>query len=417
MGNEPVINDPTLPHPPRYWWLKRLSLGMAVMFFVIIGLRVWWGYEAHRRLYGFIAAADARGIPIRPEQFKSAYVPDDQNAALDYMKVTERHQPLATAWKKTVWLIPLDRQLTSSEVDLIAPVVVDHADRLALLRVARAKPGFDWKMNRPVPVSMRAPIQLSSVAYSAVRLHLARGDHHEAVETLRDINHYASGVGASSPVHIAHTMRIVMLKDSAAHVENLCDALAVTGAAEAAIVSRPVERTNVVALIKDLLDDDNVRASASRVAQCNSTLAMDVIDQLKISGGKGLWWYKPSLLTSLHHMMQHHRASAEALKSEFYVDYKTLAPPAVVVPSPSLTGYARFLEVMTAQSDSWVDNHFSCLKKRRAAAVRLAAKLYMLEHDGQSPPSAEALVPEYLPYLPADPMDPNRGPTTLPSLK
>ena len=47
---------------------------------------------------------------------------------------------------------------------------------------------------------------------------------------------------------------------------------------------------------------------------------------------------------------------------------------------------------------------FRLLCDRRAAAVILAVRAYQLDHSGALPPTLEALVPQYLPKLPADPM-------------
>src|SRR5439155_3042658 len=46
---------------------------------------------------------------------------------------------------------------------------------------------------------------------------------------------------------------------------------------------------------------------------------------------------------------------------------------------------------------------FRVSAERRFAAVSLAARLYALDHAGRYPPSLNALVPDYLPALPADP--------------
>lgn len=43
-------SDSVEPLPPRFWWLKRLLILSGVLVVALICLRVWWGYEAHRRL-------------------------------------------------------------------------------------------------------------------------------------------------------------------------------------------------------------------------------------------------------------------------------------------------------------------------------------------------------------------------------
>jgi len=48
--------------------------------------------------------------------------------------------------------------------------------------------------------------------------------------------------------------------------------------------------------------------------------------------------------------------------------------------------------------------------ERRLSAAALAVRLYQADHDGRFPPSIAALVPAYLPFLPADPFAANGAP-------
>ena len=58
------------PVPPRYWWLKRILVAVGVLVLLLVVFRLWWGWEAQRRLDAKIAevsrrrsAGDARGFP------------------------------------------------------------------------------------------------------------------------------------------------------------------------------------------------------------------------------------------------------------------------------------------------------------------------------------------------------------------
>ena len=54
--------------------------------------------------------------------------------------------------------------------------------------------------------------------------------------------------------------------------------------------------------------------------------------------------------------------------------------------------------------DRAIQTHFKLLTDRRAAAIELALRLYRLDHWGHLPAALQELVPQYLPYVPFDPM-------------
>ena len=69
------------PIPPRYWWLKRLSIAGGCLLVALVALRLWWGWEANRRLQAEIDNYIAAGEPIYPEDFDPEPIPDELNAA------------------------------------------------------------------------------------------------------------------------------------------------------------------------------------------------------------------------------------------------------------------------------------------------------------------------------------------------
>src|SRR3990172_6612547 len=75
---EPIVE----PVPPRYWWLKRIALTVGILLVAVIALRLWWGWEADRRLQAEIDKIIAAGDPIDPEDFDpKEEIPNEQNAA------------------------------------------------------------------------------------------------------------------------------------------------------------------------------------------------------------------------------------------------------------------------------------------------------------------------------------------------
>ena len=66
------------------------------------------------------------------------------------------------------------------------------------------------------------------------------------------------------------------------------------------------------------------------------------------------------------------------------------------------------VRVLGTQVSPWfageLQSEFEVLARRRLAALALAVALYRADHDGRHPESLEALVPEYIPAVPEDPM-------------
>src|SRR5271155_1503822 len=77
----------TVPHPRRFWWLKRLTVAGLFLLLILFGLRLWWGRAAQLQLDAVIAAAQARGEPVLIDDFNepdSDRPPDAQNAAVQF---------------------------------------------------------------------------------------------------------------------------------------------------------------------------------------------------------------------------------------------------------------------------------------------------------------------------------------------
>src|SRR5690606_18522051 len=51
-----------------------------------------------------------------------------------------------------------------------------------------------------------------------------------------------------------------------------------------------------------------------------------------------------------------------------------------------------------------IELHYTSLAHRRLSAIMLATLLWQADHEGQLPPTLEALVPRYLPAVPIDPL-------------
>src|SRR5215207_5707201 len=73
-----ALEDEPLPRR-RLRTRHRVMVGLGVILF-LVGLRLWWGWHAQRRLDRAIAELRASGEPVT-EQDVAVPVPDEQNAA------------------------------------------------------------------------------------------------------------------------------------------------------------------------------------------------------------------------------------------------------------------------------------------------------------------------------------------------
>ena len=62
-------------------------------------------------------------------------------------------------------------------------------------------------------------------------------------------------------------------------------------------------------------------------------------------------------------------------------------------------------KILMPSLDRAFQTRYRLVTDRHLAAVALACRLYMIDHDGALPPSLDALIPAYLPHVPSDAID------------
>jgi hypothetical protein len=67
------------------------------------------------------------------------------------------------------------------------------------------------------------------------------------------------------------------------------------------------------------------------------------------------------------------------------------------------------MSAMMPSLDRAVAKHYTAVGRLRLAATALAARLWMVEHDGQPPGTLTELVPRYIAAIPLDPLAPTDG--------
>lgn len=392
---------------PRHRWLKRVMLIVGLLLLATLALRVWWGWEAERRLQDKLEEYRAAEQPVLPEDFAMASVPDADNAALVLRKAAAAVVELA------------DAPVSISEV-IDAPCVVDecpddirllieaNAEALRLVRGVRARPCADWGVRLTSPVinvmlpDLSPQKNLARVCCVAALYHHQQGNHREAVAGVRDILDIADRVSQMGPFLIVHVLRLTVTDIAVATLEGITHDLQTIGAVDAPVDGgSAVPRAEAESVIRELLDEDPVR-EGWRIA-CYGERLMEYDAGGMVSSRHDLWWlFRPALRLDIIRMMEYSTAAADAVLAPDWRTANKLLPRYETAKS-GVEMLTRFLSnLLLPALDTTLATHYHSLLRRRLAAVALAIRLYEADH-GSLPRALDALVPDYLSAVPKDP--------------
>jgi hypothetical protein len=117
-----------------------------------VALRLWWGWEASRRLEAKIAEYRAAGQPVTIEDFQFPPVPDEENAAYYLMQAASAIVN-PTAEDAFVEDLGSHPQLLAEHFDAVGRWVEANDEALRLARLARSKEKVDWQLTLPAQCS------------------------------------------------------------------------------------------------------------------------------------------------------------------------------------------------------------------------------------------------------------------------
>lgn len=442
--------EPTWPNPPRFWWLKRLSVAGGALLVALIILRLGWGWEAQRRLRAAVAGLRAEGHPVRVEDLAAAPLDDEENAA-QYLK--RAHAFVIRSWAPSSTSLTFPAAYTPYSPkwhEVAAAAVKTNGQAYPLARHARAYDRSVWvKPARPY-VSTTLPhlgpmkALCNDLGDAALFAH-EQGEDAAALETIRDLRHLAEQVGAQPPMIVCNLVQVGMDAVAMARLQEIAPGLRIvpgdaparprpTAAGEApgpfpstapTDPPRGVTRGHVRTLIAELLDDrarakslrDGIGGerlwqleSAEVLATASVVLTpmyrldavrMSAVDDAVLDAAARPTW--PQAKAALDATQR--RVLAPLPPSGFM-----FAPAVAATPPPRRQpiDYSRMLSWYFLSggivSGRFVEQNMRSVAERRMVAVTLAAQLYRADNGGAWPPSLDALVPHYLPGIPRDPL-------------
>ena len=421
-----------VPYPLRFWWLKRLTLLCVLLAAALAAVRLGSGWHADRRLRAALDPVVAEGGPVRPADLNPPAVPDEVNsaaylkqamAAIDMLNDSPAASSSGAPFYSAEWESLSEKSVAGS------------AKVFPLARQARAFRQVDWgtRVKRP-PISVTLPYlnqarhMANTVGDAALYAH-ANGDDAAAVEAIRDVRHLAKAVG-HDPFIICHLVEVGIESLALQRLQMIAAGLQVAPedatapqppvpfpTTKANTPRRPATRAQVRVLIAELLDERDVDASLKRALAGERVAHLDTADWMAESSRV----LRPMYQLDTVRMLEQDEVLMEAAAQPTWPEVRGVLarrlagkPPPPAPPAPAAPGtsakrqpvdYARVLS-STLLGGGIMNGRFFEISlraraERRMTAASLAAQLYRADH-GEWPPSLQALVPNYLPAVPAD---------------
>src|SRR5262249_41465802 len=277
--------------------------------------------------------------------------------------------------------------------------VEGNAKSLQIAREARAHTQVDWGLKYESPVfKILLPMlnhqrELASLLADTAIYRHTTGDDAEAMESLMDIYHIADAADRQ-PFLVSHLVSIGIDALATHRLEILSPVLRIDDEAQ---------RRRAQALIKLLLD----RTRQPAMVRSLEGERMGMVDIANVVARKGVL-LRPMYQLDAIQMIRHMDPVLADAVSPSYTAAMASQPPRGPWPESRLSGVISNLAVPSLNRA--LETDFRSRTEMALAAVCMAVRMYRVDHGDAFPPNLAALVPEYLPSVPVDPMSPTGAP-------
>lgn len=391
------------PIPQRFWWLKRLTVAAAVFAFVLAGAWLWWRHHAARMLHEQVQAIRARGEPVLVEDFYLDPVPDAQNAAHYYIEAAkfldEKHlfEMAQIPWPSP-WPPP------KQWIEIAQDEVASHQRSLELARQARTFDSVRWPgqsasrlAELPLPHLQRARRLSFLLRDAAIHAHVS-GNGADAIERIFDLLALSRALSAQPRFLISRLLAVGINSTAASSAALIAPDLSSESRSPA---SRAAPPERVKQLVLQLLEQSDSLEPLRQALHSERALQYDYVQWLTQESLVLRPMFDREAMRVLRNMENQLPAAEQSNRQSA----RARIPP----PQPPSEGPRRitrtFSEGFRVPSRA-LEQEFRSRTCLRLAAVSLAVRLYVIG-QGRYPPNLKSLVPEYLPYVPKDPMSPD----------
>jgi len=328
-----------------------------------------------------------------PEDFKSESVSDDVNAAKHLRAAFDL---LAIDPEDLKLLYKITRlPLTAEETQVAQRVIEPNRKALDEIALARDCAGANWGLgiddainNRVIPEFQKLQQAAWFLQISALREHEAGSDA-DSTRRLRDLLAMGSASRRMVPTLIPFYVGCGIDESAITAICEIAPDLRIgTG-------PRDVSAADIRRLIEVLRDERGVLESYATGWQGERAM---LIQNIRKS-------YSPSIAKPMAKVDLARLCDAMDICREAGLqrDYPTAKPMMARARIDSRKYVFLSRDYLNLNYDRTAMIMFRFLVQRRMATVALAIALYRADHAGELPPSLDALVPTYLPALPADP--------------
>lgn len=427
------MDEPATPYPPRYRWMKRLIVAYALVIGAIVGMWAAWDVWTSHRLEAEIARLRGLGQRVLAEDFASAPVPDDENAAMLYKKAIAL--TFTKAQDDFMTSVDWDVALTDEQRATLNTFPITFATNLQRARDARARNRSAWGMVYRTPLAgtvlpLLTPTRELALTQrvAAIAYHLD-GNDAETMELVLDILHLEKMFSQDGRFLIDQFLangfgfQAYDVIDQAApdlSIDAPQPLLRNASTRPTTQPARPASRKQVEAVIAALMDEEQLAkgfanglaGEQASIIDTTRWVAAGPNSPTPIFGGRGM------PLEDVVYLIGRPMYRQSAIRSSARLSQRVAAAGAPNLPAmrallpqgtPGSYGdtplkRSRDLlgRVFESGSDRAFVSHCRTLATRRAAAMKLAIRLYQFDHQGELPRTLEQ-VTAYLPKTPLDP--------------
>jgi len=378
-----------------------------------MGLPVWEGWYQQEQLNKEMQFVRARGEPILPEDFSTPAIADAENAALVLRAGARVVDTSSENYKKYGW-VELGLPLSDEEMQIIGTYRDGNPIPLARLHEARGRRGVDWQIPLTRPVmwillpDLNEQKELTNLGLGDLIWQHQMGNDRAAVERVKDLLAQSRAVDRV-PLMVSHMVSLGIVASTMDKVTAMSPTLRI-GQSEGALA--PQEVRNVIA---ELLDEKWMAEGRRRAVHWERISNLDALRSLQDgkSNRKGEKDFPISRFTMKGELLADARLVLERWTEIAGINDQASNWPGfeqalkvktkVVMRIEAQNDDFHLLKIFALNDCRFIERHWGVITWRRLAATALAIRLYEVE-QGRLPENLAALVPQYLPAVPLDPL-------------